>query len=92
MEVDAQRNPQPNLQPNPLPQPMPRPWMGAKPRPRPPFGWTRQAPALRFRAARTSKDKGQRKVVKWTGQIENLARFVCVCVHVFIKHVHKTRS
>ena len=44
---------------------------GSKPRPRPPFGNTRQTPALRFGAARTSKDKGQRKAWKWTRQIEN---------------------
>ena len=37
----------------------------------PPFGRTRQAPALRFRAATTSNDKGQRKVVHCTGKSEN---------------------
>ena len=66
-----QRNPRPNLQRNHLPKPMPRPRMGVKPRQRPPFGRTREAPGLRFRAARTSKDKGQRKAMKWTGHIEN---------------------
>ena len=46
-----QSTPRPNPQPNQLPKPMPRPRMGAKPRPRPPFVRTRQAPALRCRAA-----------------------------------------
>ena len=66
-----ERNPPPNPQPNPLPKPMPRPGMGVKSRPHPPFGRTRQAPALRFRAARTSKDKGHAKAVKRTEYIEN---------------------
>ena len=51
-----ERNPPPNPQPSPMPKPTPRPWMGVKHRPWPPLGGTRQAPALRLRAARTSKD------------------------------------
>ena len=66
-----ERNPPPNPQPSPLPKPTPRPRMGVKHRPRPLLERTRQAPALRLRAARTSKDKGQRRAVKWTRQIEN---------------------
>ena len=71
MEVDtpAQLSAKPPAQT--LAQTHYQPRMGAKPRPRPPFGRTRQARALRFRAARTSKDKGQGKAVKWTDLIEN---------------------
>ena len=71
MEVDAPAQPPAKPPPNLLPKPIPRPRMGVQPRPRPHFGRTRQAPDLRFRAARTSKDKGQRKAVKWTEHIEN---------------------
>ena len=56
-----------------------------------PFGRTRQAPNLRFRTARTSNDKGQRKTVKWTEHIKKISNF-CVPVHPFIKHVITTRS
>ena len=57
--------------------------------PPPPFGRIRQAPALRFRAARTSKDKGQRKAVKqcWGQNRLKIELFLCACASV-----HKTCS
>ena len=85
-----QRNPWPHPQRNPVPKPIPRPWMGEKPRPRPPFGRTRQAPALRCRAARTTKDKGQRR-----GQNRFKTEDFFVPLHLFInatiRCVHKLR-
>ena len=70
MEVDALAQPSAKPAAQPPAQAHAQAPMGVKPSPRPPFGRTRQARALRFRAARTSKDKGQRKAVKWTEQIE----------------------
>ena len=65
--------------------------MRAKPEPRSPFGRTGHAPTLKFRAARTSKDKPQRKAVKWIEQYLKFKKF-CVTVHLFIKRVHKTKN
>ena len=71
MEVDALAQPSAKPPAQPPAQAHAEAPDGSETQATPPFGRTRQAPALRFRAARTSKDKGQRKAVKWTQKIEN---------------------
>ena len=71
MEVDAPAQPSAKPPAQPPAQTHAEAPDGGETKATAPFGRTRQGPALGFRVARTSKDKGQGKAVKWTEHIKN---------------------